>query len=1223
MSQTKWSDADGPIAEHIEGETRQRLDAYRSAPRDVAEHHAHEREVQRGGYSRRQLIELIQNAADQIAGAEDHRSSGRIEVRLTADCLYCADDGETLSQAGVTALMHARLGTKRGGPHIGRFGIGFKSILRFTDRPAILSRTGSIQWDAAHAAQQIRSVVPDATDCPVLRTAFPANAIDEMHRDPILADLMQWAQNIVRLPLVDRPNDDPSAVQLSHQLHDFEPEFLLFVPHVRELVLVDEHGVRRRTREFNDASNGHVLELRGADGVSSWRVFRRQHKLSDAARADSRAPEGVREMLITWAAPLDRRSTEMRFWSYFPTSAPSLVGGILNAPWETDDSRATVLPNNRCNEELIRAAAVLVIQSLPQLSEPGNPAGHLDLLPRQRAAGDRTTAGDMLRRQIFAGLLREGVVPNQDGVLCRIGSLLVPPKEVTPGQRVLLEPLAAWSQYAHRPANWIHNDALGSARLSAIARIVDRGTSQHGYLPRQSLQQWLQALIDSGLANSDAVGASRAAILTAAAFDDDSLNFGDIVLAEDGSWQPLERDEVFLPGDGSEPSTTVHRELVDDPNVSAVLEQFQIQPPTPESALQKLAEELLEGAVVGIDIDAKWMQFWNAVSAVPPNTALETIQQHPKWSQWLCVRTEDDAWHPVSEVLLPGPIVSDADPQILSFVVDRDFHQPHLSVLDRAGVSEGPKQIDPSPHTPPCLSDYVERCFSAYQTMGHMSRPHRARLRIYITRHVEPLEVLPKLPPHARARFTNALLSLDATYDTWHIRHETVQTYEPMNIHTFAFEAVRRFGLVESSDGYRPITDGLGERPKSREVQQWLLRHPKTVRIRRAFGDELQRGHDGHVEPVGDDEPVPLLDFWPGLRSFLDNAQLLLNLVRCDDLLDDQAAPIHWDVAADGDVIYLRRQLEERAELELLCDLLGLDLSAQTLERILSHATDQDVARARALIRRQPTEAEKLLKAVGEQNLRNRLPNELLAVLDHAERPFEGIAVAEAAIASYHTGALKAYREHLDHLNAPGQFDGRRAALRFVRELEFGDEWAGTANPKRRPYEEVDGPQSFPDLHDYQRKAADSIIAALGADAPLENRRGILSMPTGSGKTRVAVKAIIEAIERGFQGDILWVADRDELCEQAVEDWQRSWRAVGVASRQLRVSRVWGGQNNPEPIANATNVIVASIQTLYARTDGKLPDYLGGVRLLVIDEAHASIAPIYTELLGPVHSIWS
>ena len=86
------------------------------------------------------------------------------------------------------------------------------------------------------------------------------------------------------------------------------------------------------------------------------------------------------------------------------------------------------------------------------------------------------------------------------------------------------------------------------------------------------------------------------------------------------------------------------------------------------------------------------------------------------------------------------------------------------------------------------------------------------------------------------------------------------------------------------------------------------------------------------------------------------------------------------------------------------------------------------------------------------------------------------------------------------------------------------------------------------------------LIRSNGSDI---ERRGMISLPTGSGKTRVSVQSIVEAIrEDGFRGGILWVADRDELCEQAVESWQQVWRSEGLQGSRLRISRMWGRAAN-------------------------------------------------------------
>ena len=73
---------------------------------------------------------------------------------------------------------------------------------------------------------------------------------------------------------------------------------------------------------------------------------------------------------------------------------------------------------------------------------------------------------------------------------------------------------------------------------------------------------------------------------------------------------------------------------------------------------------------------------------------------------------------------------------------------------------------------------------------------------------------------------------------------------------------------------------------------------------------------------------------------------------------------------------------------------------------------------------------------------------------------------------------------------------------------------------------------------------------------------------------------MIEATSQdGFRGPILWVAQSDELCEQAVQTWSFVWRGLGPARAPLVISRLWAG-NEAEPVADATQVVVATIQKL-------------------------------------------
>ncbi len=107
----------------------------------------------------------------------------------------------------------------------------------------------------------------------------------------------------------------------------------------------------------------------------------------------------------------------------------------------------------------------------------------------------------------------------------------------------------------------------------------------------------------------------------------------------------------------------------------------------------------------------------------------------------------------------------------------------------------------------------------------------------------------------------------------------------------------------------------------------------------------------------------------------------------------------------------------------------------------------------------------------------------------------------------------------------------------------------------------------------------------------------------------------IQSLE-DLTGGILWVADRDELCEQAVEAWSQVWTGKGARQERLRISRLWQGQSDPLPTGER-HVVVASVQTLAARFRKRPEDFafLADFALVVFDEAHRSIAPTYTEVM--------
>ena len=1216
FSMSDWSDTDGAIGAYILAESERTLEAYRSQPNLILEHANHEEDTARGGYATRQLFELIQNGADALSGSQ----GGRICLRLTHTHMYCADEGQPIDQDGVRALMFSHLSPKRGTSEIGRFGLGFKSVLGVTDRPEFFSRSGSFRFDRKRSSQIIQSVASGIDRYPVLRLPEVFDPLPEGRCDPILGDMMGWASNIVRLPLL--PGADRVIEQ---QIRDFPPEFLLFVEHVSQLVL--QHTESDEPRILALAREGDEFLLDDGTRPTRWRVIKGIHNLSPDARSDRRSLDNNNEVPIAWAAPVERLNEPGKFWAFFPTLTSSLLSGILNAPWKTNEDRQNLLPGVY-NDELIDASVEIVVEALPVLATSDDPAAHLDALPRRFESGDSGHI-NRLRDRLNSHLRHLEIVPDQGGRLRKLDDVSYPPSELTRDGQMARESLDRWAAHEKRPSAWVHHSALNRNRLATLDRIFG------GQLPRATISEWLEALV-----KEESVKNSMAAIQTAALMPEAILRnvsqLGRIVLTADGKWATPNPHALFLgTNDSLAPSKLVHPELQEDPETLEALEKLGIKPASAESAFREAALEFLGRGIyeAGSPTGADWRRFWELARDVDRPVAEEIIRSYKYeyrqgrfWKNWrdsLFVLTLGGGWRSLFQSLLPGTIVPRDRSRDTKVTIDTGYHQADMELLSRLGAVESPRGAHELSQAQ--RDRYRDRCRTTYQDLCEKSvnsRPQWGYLNFDRGTTSGPLDVIADLSEEGKALYTDALLQIPDTYCLWAMTHNTRDIYPPKAFNPPSEETLRTHGRIRTESGILPFSDGLGDPPKSPSVTWQLLSHPMAAAIRGLFDipvTEETPPEPNAPEPNGVDDPIPLLDLWPGLKLYLPLTYRELQLVRCDGF---SVAGSFWgaddlECLIEDGTIYIARRDSEADELLAVLGELGLRISNEQMEAILGRTSPADVRAARAEVRRCSSDEERLLVAVGESNLRSRLPASLIAILEQTYGSLSGTQTAQAAISTYHSGALREYRNSLTRLNPPKQWTGGPQTVAFVRSLGFGEEWAGDRNMRRDPYLEVEGPRILPPLHDNQRKVVENVRELMRSGTSDGQGRGMISMPTGSGKTRVAVQAVVEAIrDDGFQGGVLWVADRDELCEQAVGAWHEVWSSEGAQYRKLRISRMWGGQPPPLPTANM-HVIVATIQTLASRMEKRSDtyDFLSDFKLLVFDEAHRSIAPTFTSAM--------
>ncbi len=169
-----------------------------------------------------------------------------------------------------------------------------------------------------------------------------------------------------------------------------------------------------------------------------------------------------------------------------------------------------------------------------------------------------------------------------------------------------------------------------------------------------------------------------------------------------------------------------------------------------------------------------------------------------------------------------------------------------------------------------------------------------------------------------------------------------------------------------------------------------------------------------------------------------------------------------------------------------------------------------------------------------------------------------------------------------------------------------------------RPVQQVKSPQSvvvppaphlFKQLKDYQFSVY--IKASNLLDEP--DKRFIIQMPTGSGKTRTSMEIISRYLNETDK-TVVWLAHSAELCEQAFGCFEEVWRHLG--RKEIELCRQWGSSSS-DKFGGRQQFVVAGFQKLYtdySKQKSHFAELAKATGLVIVDEAHRVLAPTYSDV---------
>ena len=830
---SSWASGRGDLADVVEAQTATCLNVYREDPSRILEDANNEARIASGGYSTRQLEELVQNAVDAA------RSGGhRIEVLLRRDRLYVANDGAAFDASGVRALMASDISAK-GESEVGRFGIGFKSVLAVSESPRVYSRSVSFGFDRHHAERVLRAAGLESYRYPTMRTAVLLDAREASTLDPVLADLMVWASTVVVLPL-----RDPEAHRLlSARLDLFRDEFLLFSPHITRATLRNEDQVppsdarqfkglglapdelRKLTQRSSDRHPGPVRELSVADqgggvwrltvdGVATdWSVARSAHRPSSAALADGSYSAGRDRVEVTYAVCLtDDRYSVGEFWSYFPTSDATTLSGIVNAPWKLSDDRKHLL-RGAFNEELLtQVLPPLISRAFRAFQGTDRIAAALDAMP---ARGDepRSDADDLINVPVIAHLHTEPSLPDGSGRL-RVAAELRWLGSGTLGKGKPLPVLwhERWCDAGGHIDDWIHPLAYSTAeRRAKVGRLIAFPRDADTVAPA-GLDVWLEDLVREGTVEESARAIELAAWVLDQSKTVDDLAAADsivqavqrarIIRLESGVLKAATRGRVFVKVEGEDRAGVdfVDPELVNVTGIKENLARLGV-------VLMDRTGRLHELLALAQQPDAMrepakvWPHIWEILREIPLETALSILREdfhctdRKDLTLRIRMRTATGKWVSPGMAFLAGDIVPADGSRDREFLVDPVYHRDDADLLREVGAVEAPTRHHQMISREAWFTNYVDERKAAFIKGQTGSKPDPEYVLVEGAGPLWPMQILTSMSPQARAAATVRILA-QGLPEPWSVRHTSNASYGQKRVIPPEAWFIRKYGLV-------------------------------------------------------------------------------------------------------------------------------------------------------------------------------------------------------------------------------------------------------------------------------------------------------------------------------------------------------------------------------------------------------------------------------------------
>ncbi len=285
------------------------------------------------------IYELIQNAEDTESKEKEHI----LEFTLEEEGLLVYNNEVGFNEEQIDAICSFKKSTKvkeKNKGFIGEKGIGFKSVFKVSDRPAISSNGYRFYFRRKDEKGMTEYIIPHWIDDDLLQS-YPEKFQDNTH-------------TTLFLPF-DQSKKEERLSALRDSIRQIEPILLLFLNRLDSIRIYEKNKELVNTTKRNEKNeNISLVTINNTQAKDKYYIFKKtidvDSELEEVSGKDGKRKD-VKKREIILAFPHEKNQTEEdRIFAFLPTNLRSRLNFIIQADFILQSGRENIAKDNEWNK---------------------------------------------------------------------------------------------------------------------------------------------------------------------------------------------------------------------------------------------------------------------------------------------------------------------------------------------------------------------------------------------------------------------------------------------------------------------------------------------------------------------------------------------------------------------------------------------------------------------------------------------------------------------------------------------------------------------------------------------------------------------------------------------------------------------------------------------------------------------------------------------------------